>query len=75
MLALWFVAPAYSTLPMTKNGRWIYGIVLGVFTGISRLYGTAPENLCYALLGANLLVPVIEKMTRSLPFGIEKGQL
>jgi Na+-translocating ferredoxin:NAD+ oxidoreductase RnfD subunit len=75
MLALWYIAPAYSTLPMTRKGRWLYGVILGVFTGVSRLYGPAPENLCYALLAANLLVPLIESATRSLPFGIEKGQL
>lgn len=75
MLALWFIAPAYSTLPMTRRGRLIYGVVLGVFTGISRLYGPAPENLCYALLAANLFVPMIESISQSLPFGIEKGKL
>lgn len=75
MLALWYIAPAYSTLPITKSGRWIYGILLGVLTGISRLYGNSPGNLCYAILCANLLIPVIEKVTIRRPFGIEKGQL
>lgn len=75
MLALWFIAPEYSTLPITKGGRWIYGIVLGVLTGIFRLYGSSAENLCAAILIANLLVPVIEKITIRRPFGVEKGQL
>lgn len=75
MLAIWFIAPAYSTLPITKKGRWLYGILLGVLTGIFRLFGNAPETLCYAILIANLFVPVIEKMTIRRPFGVEKGQL
>lgn len=75
MLALWFIAPAYSTLPITKGGRLLYGILLGVLTGFFRLFGTAPENLCYAVLIANLFVPLIEKITIRRPFGVEKGQL
>ena len=75
MLALWFVATDYSTLPITKDGRWIYGILLGILTGIFRLFGPAAENLCYAILIANLCVPLIEKFTVRRPFGVEKGQL
>lgn len=75
MLALWFIAPEYSTLPITKEGRWIYGILLGVLTGLFRVFGTSAENLCYVILIANLCVPLIEKCTMRRPFGIEKGQL
>lgn len=75
MLALWFVAPAYSTLPITKGGRWLYGIILGVLTGFFRLFGPGAENLCYAILIANLFVPLLEKITIRRPFGVEKGQL
>jgi electron transport complex protein RnfD/electron transport complex protein RnfC len=24
MLTLWFIAPAFSSLPITKDGRWLY---------------------------------------------------
>lgn len=75
MLALWFIAPAYSTLPITKDGRWIYGTLLGVLTGVFRLFGPAAENICFAILIANLCVPFIEKMTIRRPFGVEKGNL
>ena len=75
MLALWFIAPAYSTLPITKDGRWLYGIVLGGLTGVFRLFGPSAENLCYAILLANLTVPVLEKITIRRPFGVEKGRL
>lgn len=75
MLALWFIAPAYSTLPITKGGRWLYGIVLGVFTGFFRLFGPNTENLCFAILLANLTVPLLEKITIRRPFGVEKGNL
>lgn len=75
MLALWFIAPDYSTIPITKAGRWLYGILLGVLTGIFRLYGSSAENLCYVMLIANLCVPLIEKITVRRPFGVEKSRL
>ena len=75
MLTLWFIAPAFSTLPITKGGRWLYGTVLGLLTGLFRLFGPAAENICFAVLIANLCVPFIEKITIRRPFGIEKGQL
>ena len=75
MLALWFIAPDYSTIPITKGGRWLYGIVLGLFTGFFRLFGPNAENICFAILLANLCVPLIEKITIRRPFGVEKGRL
>ena len=75
MLALWFIAPACSTLPITKDGRVLYGVVLGLLTGIFRLFGPNAENLCLAILLANLSVPIIEKITIRRPFGVEKGRL
>lgn len=75
MLTLWFISPAYSSLPITKGGRWLYGIVLGVLTGFFRLFGPGAENICYAILIANLFVPLLEKITIRRPFGVEKGQL
>lgn len=75
MLALWFIAPDYSTLPITKEGRWLYGTVLGLLTGFFRLFGPSAENICFAILIANLTVPLLEKITVRRPFGIEKGRL
>ena len=75
MLALWFIAPAYSSLPITKGGRWFYGIVLGIFSGFFRLFGPSAENLCIAILLANLCVPLLEKITIRHPFGVEKERL
>lgn len=75
MLALWFITPEYSTLPITKDGRLLYGMVLGLLTGIFRLFGPAAENISFAILIANVMVPILEKITIRRPFGVEKGQL
>ncbi len=75
MLTVWYLAPAYLTLPITKDGRLIYGMVLGILTGFFRLFGPAPENICFAVLIGNLLIPVIERVTVRRPFGVEKKHL
>jgi len=75
MLALWFIAPEYSSLPITKSGRWLYGMILGLLTGFFRLFGPSAENICFAILIANLTVPLLEKITIRRPFGVEKGRL
>ncbi|MBO5342377.1 MAG: RnfABCDGE type electron transport complex subunit D [Lachnospiraceae bacterium] len=71
MLGAFFMATDYATRPITKNGQYIYGILLGVLTGIFRLYGPGAEGVSYAIIIGNLLVPLIEKI--SLPKAFGKG--
>lgn len=69
MLAFWFMATDYTTSPITKKGQILYGILIGTLTAVFRLYGTASEGVSYAILLANLLTPVIEKVTVPRAFG------
>ena len=71
MLGAFFMATDYATRPITKNGQYIYGILLGVLTGIFRLYAPGAEGVSYAIIIGNLLVPLIEKI--SLPKAFGKG--
>lgn len=69
MLGVFFMATDYATRPITKNGQYLYGIILGILTGIFRLFGPAAEGVSYAILIGNLLVPLIEKITFPKAFG------
>ncbi len=69
MLGAWFMATDYVTSPITKSGQIIYGVCLGVFTGLFRLLGGSAEGVSYAIIFSNLLVPLIEKVTLPKPFG------
>ncbi len=69
MLGAWFMATDYVTSPITKWGQIIYGICLGVLTGLFRLFGGSAEGVSYAIIFSNLLVPLIEKITLPKPFG------
>ena len=69
MLGAWFMATDYVTSPITKKGQIVYGICLGVLTGLFRLFGGSAEGVSYAIIISNLFVPLIEKVTLPKPFG------
>ena len=69
MLGVWFMATDYVTTPTTPKGQLIYGCCLGVVTAIFRLFGGSAEGVSYAIIFCNLLVPIIEKVTKPVAFG------
>ncbi len=69
-----FMATDYVTSPITPAGQIIYGVCLGVLTGVFRIFGPAAEGVSYAIIFCNLLVPLIEKVTIPRPFGREARQ-
>lgn len=73
MLGAIFMATDYVTSPATPKGKIVFGILLGILTGLFRLYGGSAEGVSYAIIFCNLLVPIIEKYTAPTPFGYGKG--
>lgn len=69
MLGAWFMATDYVTSPITKRGQIVYGMLLGILTGLFRLFGGSAEGVSYAIIISNLLVPLIERVTLPKPFG------
>ncbi len=66
-----FMATDYVTSPITKKGQVVFGILLGLLTGIFRLWGGSPEGVSYAIILSNLFMPMIEKLTLPTAFGKE----
>lgn len=69
MMGAWFMATDYVTSPITKKGQYVYGALLGILTGLFRLFGGSAEGVSYAIIISNLLVPLIERVTLPKPFG------
>lgn len=69
MLGAFFMATDYVTRPITIKGQYVYGIFLGIMTGIFRIFGPGAEGVSYAIILGNLLVPLIEKVTMPKAFG------
>lgn len=71
MLGAFFMATDYVTSPITPMGKILFGILLGLLTGLFRLFGNSAEGVSFAIIFANLLVPLIEKI--SIPRSFGKG--
>ena len=69
MLGAFFMATDYVTRPVTKKGQYIYGIFLGVMTGIFRVFGGRAEVVSFAIIFGYNLVPRIERVTLPKAFG------
>lgn len=69
MLGAFFMATDYATRPITMKGQYLFGIFLGIMTGIFRLFGPGAEGVSYSIILGNLLVPLIEKITLPKAFG------
>ena len=69
MLGAFFMATDYVTRPITKFGQILFGIFLGILTGIFRVFGAGAEGVSYAIIIGNMLVPLIEKITYPKAFG------
>ena len=73
ILGAFFMATDYVTRPITIKGQYVYGVVLGLLTGIFRIFGPGAEGVSYAIILGNLLVPLIEKFTMPVAFGRKAG--
>ena len=71
MLGAFFMATDYVTSPITPKGKVIFGILLGLFTGLFRFFGESAEGVSFAIIICNLCVPLIERFTIPKAFGKE----
>ena len=64
-----FMATDYVTSPITPGGQLVFGVILGLLTGLFRIFGGSAEGVSYAIIFCNMLVPLIEKVTLPTAFG------
>lgn len=64
-----YMATDPTTSPVTKSGRWIFGIGVGVITLVIRTWGGYPEGVMFSILLMNAFRPLIDRFTVPTPFG------
>ncbi|MGC8971459.1 MAG: RnfABCDGE type electron transport complex subunit D [bacterium] len=69
ILGAFFMATDYTTTPITKCGRVIFGISCGVITILIRLFGGYPEGVSFSILFMNAMTPLLDRWTIPKPFG------
>jgi electron transport complex protein RnfD len=72
MLGAFFMATDMVTSPITKLGRFIFGIGGGFIAIFIRRWGGYPEGVCYSILLMKILVPLIDRYTKPRKFGAAK---
>ena len=60
------------TSPISRTGAIIFAIGCGVLTSCIRLWGSYPEGVTFAILIMNAFTPLIDRYTKSRPFGMPK---
>ena len=69
MLGAFYMATDYTTSPLTEKWRVIFSFGCGLMTILIRQFGNYPEGVSFAILFMNMLVPFIDRATKSKPFG------
>ncbi len=59
-LGAFYMATDYVTSPSTTRGQVAFGLLVGLLTGMIRVYGGYPEGICYAILIANAMAPAFD---------------
>ncbi len=63
-----FMATDYVTTPVTKAGKYIYFVFLGLLTALLR-HLTQSEVVSFVILLGNIIVPLIDTLVVNKPFG------
>ncbi len=71
MLGAFFIATDPVSSSTTTTGRLLYGLLIGVLVYIIRTWGSYPDGVAFAVLLANLCVPLIDYYTQPRVFGID----
>ncbi len=69
MLGVFFMATDPVTTPVTKMGRWVFGIGAGALMVLIRVKGGPPEGVMYSILLMNAVTPLINRWTRPKQLG------
>ncbi len=74
MLGAFFIATDPVTASTTIKGRLIFGFMIGSIVYIIRSWGGYPDGVAFAVLLANIAVPLIDYYTQPRVFGIDPPQ-
>ena len=69
MLCAFFIATDPVTASTTWPGRLVYGVLIGALICLLRGWGAYPDSVAFAVLLANVFVPLIDLLTRPRVFG------
>lgn len=72
MLGAFFIATDPVTASTTNKGRLLYGVLIGLLVWLIRSFGGYPDGVAFAVLLANITVPLIDYYTQPRVYGHRK---
>ncbi len=69
MLGAFFMATDPVTTPVSKTGRFVFGISCATLVMIIRYFSGLPEGVMYSILFMNAFTPLIDKIFKQKSFG------
>lgn len=69
MLGAFFIATDPVTASTTVKGRLIFGALIGLIIYVIRTWGGFPDGVAFAVLLANMTVPLIDTYTKPRTYG------
>lgn len=69
MLGAFFIVTDPVTTPLSKPGRWCFGLFVGALTMVLRMFSGYPEGVMFAVLLGNAITPLINRGTMPTPVG------
>ncbi|QKJ87079.1 Electron transport complex protein RnfD [Paramixta manurensis] len=72
MLGAFFIATDPVTASTTNKGRLIFGALIGLLVWLIRSFGGYPDGVAFAVLLANITVPLIDYYTKPRVYGHRK---
>ena len=74
MLGAFFIATDPVTASTTNKGRLLYGALIGLLVWLIRSFGGYPDGVAFAVLLANICVPLIDYYTQPRVYGHRKDK-
>jgi electron transport complex protein RnfD len=71
LFGAFFIATDPVSSPMTPKGKFIFGLGVGAFIMLLRLFSGYPEGVMFAVLLMNSLTPLINRWTIPKPLGMQ----
>ena len=69
LLGMFFMVTDPVTTPVTKTGRFLFGLFVGILVIVIRRWSGLPEGVMYSILFMNSFVPLINRFTKPKSFG------
>jgi Na(+)-translocating NADH:ubiquinone oxidoreductase B subunit len=66
LLGAFFMATDPVSSPSTNEGKWVYGLLIGVITILIRNFSGYVEGVMFAILLGNIAAPIIDEMVFSV---------